>query len=399
MMRNNIAKRLKGSTEVIGAIKNYIAKANDDLAKEFEETGIINPVYAVDFVNDMEDEIAWLRDMHPYSLTKGFNPKEILEGELLKAFLKRIGEETLEVQYADMFHKMFVDYFDNNVQAASLSIDKDIVISDYTKKSKDWLASWSTELADIMHTSESEKLKKILTEAADNKLTVKEVEDLIVEAEIREAGYAARRVAVTETHRINNYALTEAMTQNPAVIGKEWVHAGNPREPRPNHVALDGVTIPPDRPFELQGADGGIYYPMAPHDSCLPVGEVANCGCTVRANTSKDITSKSPADKERLQRKRMRRVDDSWEKEFNEANKDRRNVNLEAVKLSWIKKKNNDDQIRYFGGGNSGKTRKALIDNGVIKTDADLSKLFKNHNGKRKFKTLTELEQEGIISK
>ncbi len=397
MTNKYIAERLKGNREVAKAIKRYIKKVDDELESEFKNTGIINPVYAVDFVNNMEDEIAWLRDMHPYSLTKGFNPKDVLEGELLKLFMKRIGEETLEVQYADMFHEMFLDYFDNNVQAASLGIDKDIIISDYSKKSKDWLASWSTELADIMNTSETESLKKILTDVSEKKLTVKEVEDLIVEAGIRDAGYSARRVAITETHRVNNYANMEAINQNPAAIGKEWIHAGNPEEPRLNHVALDGVTIPADRPFELQGADGNVYYPMAPHDSCLPASETVHCGCRIKAVISKDVLNRSPADKERLQRKKLRRADDSWENEFNEANKDRSNSNPEAVKLDWIKKKNTDDQIRYFGGGNSGKARKALIDSGVIKTDKDLNNLFKIHNGSRKFKTLTELKQDGIM--
>lgn len=220
-------------------------------------------------------------------------------------------------------------------------------------------------------------------------MSIEDTADLIAELGVRKEGSSARTLAKTETYRINNYAEQEAMLQNPSVVGKMWSHKGPVKNARKYHLALDGVIIPVDKPFKLKGIKGGTYYPMAPHDTCLPVEEVANCGCRVRPQTSKDIISKPQKEKAKQQQERLRQADGAWEREFNEKNKKASGVDFEKVKLDWVQKKTPEEQIKYFGGNHSGKARKALIDAGVINNDKQLNQLYKqNSKGKRGIKNL-----------
>ena len=325
--------------------------------------------------------------------------KDILEQKIYNIYLRHIGENSLETQFADIFHDMFTEYFNNVLIKNSERIDSEIKITDYSKKSKEWLSDWSHQLAEILNTNDKEAVIKILDSCKDNSKSIKDTADLIAELGVRKEGGSARNLAKTETYRINNYAEQEAMLQNPSVIGKMWDHKGPVKNARKYHLALDGVTIPVDKPFKLKGIKGGTYYPMAPHDTCLPVEEVANCGCRVRPQTSKDIVSKPPKEKAKQQQERLRQADDSWEREFNEKNKKATGINFEKVKLDWVKKKTPEEQIKYFGGNHSGKARKALLDAGVIVNDEQLNKLYKiSSNGKRVLKTLKELEDDGIMT-
>ena len=401
---------LRNDVEVLEKINTYILKADEDLKSEFEEHNIINVKEAVDFTNNLADAVTEIEEEYVtnvietitepknFDLKQGFSVKDILEQKLLDKFLEQIGKESLETQYADVFHDMFSDYFNNTLIDASEKIDKEITITDYSKRTKDWLSSWSHELAEIADISSKEAVEEILNSCKDGK-TIEETADLISELGVRSPGYSARRFAITETYRVNNYAEQEAMLQNPACIGKTWDHAGSSKNPRKNHLALDGVTIPVDKPFELRGINGGKYYPMAPHDTCLPAEEVIHCGCRTRPKTSKDILSKSKKEKAKQQQKRIKESDEAWEREFNERNKKASGVDFERVKFNWVKKKSPEEQIKYFGGGHSGKARKALIDSGVITNDEQLNKLYKqNSKGKRVLKTLKELEDDGIMT-
>ncbi|MDO4301653.1 MAG: EndoU domain-containing protein [Clostridia bacterium] len=404
-------KALLNNLDVIASIDAYIIKADKSLEDEYKDNDVVSPTEAVKFTNELADAVTEIEDNYVnevisritngdnYDLKQGFSVKGILEQKMYDTLLQQIGEDSLETQYADIFHDMFTEYFTETLIQNSERIDNEIVITDYSKRTKDWLADWAHQLAEILNTNDKEAVVKILDSCKDDSKTIEDTADLIAELGVREKGNSARNLAKTETYRINNYAEQEAMLQNPSVSGKMWDHKGPKENARKYHLALDGVTIPADKPFELKGIKGGTYYPMAPHDTCLPVEEVVNCGCRVRAKTSKEVLGKPLKEKAKLQQKRIREADDAWEKEFNEKNKKASDVDFEKVKLNWLQKKTPEEQIKYFGGGHSGKARKALIDSGVITTDEQLNKLYKrNTEGKRQLKTLKELENDGIIT-
>ncbi|MBE0596844.1 MAG: hypothetical protein IH614_06230 [Desulfuromonadales bacterium] len=57
-------------------------------------------------------------------------------------------------------------------------------------------------------------------------------------------------------------------------LQKQWWHAGHPKRPRLNHLAMHGQTQPVDKPFLL-----GSLSMMFPRDPKAPISETINCGC------------------------------------------------------------------------------------------------------------------------
>ena len=391
--------RILNNDDLLKAINCYIIKADEDLEEEFKENGIVEPMAAVALVNAIEDGIIDVEENIVNTLMENYKSNDTVNDTVFSDIKHTIQNTEFEIQYADMLHDSFAEMFESSVEACSKEIDKDIVITEYTMKSKDWLAEWAHQLAEILKTQNEDAVIKILESCNDSKSTIKDTQRLIVDLGIRGEGNSSRRLAITETYRVNNYAKEEAFIQNPSVTGKEWVHSGSRKNARKYHLALDGVVIPVSERFNLKGVKGGTHHPMIPHDTSLPVEEVANCKCKIEYRTSKEILNKNADEKAKEQKKRVRESDIEWEKEFNERNKKASGIDFEKVKIDWIKKKSPDEQIKYFGGNHSGKARKALIDSGVIKTDKDLQQLYKRSNsGKRQLKTLKELEDGGIIT-
>jgi hypothetical protein len=134
--------------------------------------------------------------------------------------------------------------------------------------------------------------------------------------------YQAKRVAVTEVLRAHSVAREEAIQQSPAVEQKEWRHTGaHKNQPRPNHVAMDHQIVPKDQPFEMQGRDGGTYYPMYPRDPSLPACESVNCHCIHRGIVNEDILGMSYEDRKKLQQEIIDNDDGEWEKALDAQNK------------------------------------------------------------------------------
>jgi hypothetical protein len=57
-------------------------------------------------------------------------------------------------------------------------------------------------------------------------------------------------------------------------LKKQWWHAGHPKRPRQNHLALHGQVQPVDRPFVIGSLE--IDFPRSPK---APASEVIRCGC------------------------------------------------------------------------------------------------------------------------
>lgn len=82
----------------------------------------------------------------------------------------------------------------------------------------------------------------------------------------------------TELNRAFNTASQLRMEQHAELnpdIRKRWVQSGK-REPRPEHVAIDGQEVPVGEPFVLEG---GAVTLMHPGDPAGPARHTINCGC------------------------------------------------------------------------------------------------------------------------
>lgn len=83
----------------------------------------------------------------------------------------------------------------------------------------------------------------------------------------------AERIARTETHGTLVQGEFDAMVEVGIFRYKEWLHSGNRRQPREDHIAIDGERVPIDEPFS-----NGLMFPG--DQAGLPE-DVINCGCGV----------------------------------------------------------------------------------------------------------------------
>ncbi len=87
----------------------------------------------------------------------------------------------------------------------------------------------------------------------------------------------AETITKVEMGRAYSAATNESIKQAAATVPelmKQWWHAGHPKQPRENHLKLDGQTQPADQPFVI-----GSLMIDYPRDPKAPAQEVINCGC------------------------------------------------------------------------------------------------------------------------
>jgi len=90
-------------------------------------------------------------------------------------------------------------------------------------------------------------------------------------------------IYTTEISRIHTIAAFKRMQQAALTVKdmqKRWLHS-HVGEPRLNHLAMDGTTIPVNDRFNLLGKDGRTYKILHPYDPLLPAGEVISCRCVL----------------------------------------------------------------------------------------------------------------------
>ena len=92
---------------------------------------------------------------------------------------------------------------------------------------------------------------------------------------------------------------------------------------------MDGQRVPVDEPFELTGADGGIYTPMYPRDTILPPEESINCHCISQPVVSEEILGLPLEERQRLQQEAVDAMDDEWEKELDAQNRAKAGIDAE----------------------------------------------------------------------
>ena len=169
-------------------------------------------------------------------------------------------------------NKIVPQFTDTYVKA----VDSGLTGNRISKRTTAWIQRWSRFLADEMKLTSHTQIENILVDAVENNRDIATVTRMIQDSGIRNEYYRARRTAVTEVLRAHNVAKQEARMQNPSVshTRSRVRHTGaHKNEPRENHVEMDGQTVQKFEPFELFGADGGVYHPMYPVDPSLPPGE------------------------------------------------------------------------------------------------------------------------------
>ena len=87
--------------------------------------------------------------------------------------------------------------------------------------------------------------------------------------------WQVRRIVQTESLTALSVASDESVRALGIPFNKTWVISGN--NTRPAHLAMDGVTIPEDEAFNVDGEQM-----MFPRDDSMgaSAGNIINCACT-----------------------------------------------------------------------------------------------------------------------
>ncbi len=306
---------------LINAIDRYIAKAEDDLCDIFEEEGRSNPKKMVKDISLIEKLVilAFIEETNYFiqEIRKKKDLNQLMHGlEKIKE-----GDKSLE-KIKPKLKKELKKIIMENTNLYIKRTDSELTAKRLSKRTVNWVENWSGQLADIMKLNSHKEIEGILKKGLENGDGIDVFTRNILDSGIRDEYYKARRVAVTEVLRAHNVAKQEASMQDPSVSEKIWRHTGGHKnEPRYNHIDMDGQKVPKGEPFELIGADGGIYYPMQPVDSCLPPEESINCHCIAEYIGNEDILGLPFEERQRLQQEAIDAMDDEWEKELDKKNR------------------------------------------------------------------------------
>ena len=307
--------------DLIKAIDAYIAKADDELTETLDDAGFVEPKKTVKDAAALEDALTETLEKE----AKYFRAKAKKAVDL-EAFAKE-WPEIIEGDTADeQLAKLFVEDFETNIPnlatAYMKKLDPKLTVKTITARTTAWATDWGEKLGRLMKLETHKEIEKLLTDTLKDGKGIAEFTQALIDGGIRSERYRARAAALTETLRAHSVAQQEALIQNPAVEDKEWVHTGSHKNtPRENHVAMNGVIVPKDEPFVLEGADGVTYYPMYPRDPILPPGESVNCHCIHRGIVNVDILGLPLEERKRLQQEAIDADDGEWEKELDAKNK------------------------------------------------------------------------------
>lgn len=395
-MKKQICKCCRRLAE---AIEKYLAKEEENLSEELEKMGYAGAADSVKSAGDLEDELAekLLRQTDQIlDFLKGCATLEVAS-EMLASFFD--GDLTREAMQKAI-ESYYIKEVPNLANVYIKETDGELVVSQIRRRTSAWISEWSSQLSDMMQLTSEQEIGSLIHASIQNGESVDDLARRIMNAGVRKEQWRARRVALTEMLRAHSVAQQESMTQDPSVCKKKWVHTGSYRmKPRKNHVEMSGKIVFKNEPYELKGIKGDTYHPMYPRDSRLPPEESVNCHCLSQPIVDDDMLGISLEEREEMQRKIIEEDDGNWLEELEARNKAAAGINEETVRLDWIRQKDRDAQIKYFGGGDAGKQRLALVESGVISTDEELERLYKvDGNGKRVRKTLQELADDGIFT-
>lgn len=313
-------KRRCNCSRLIKAIDRYIAKANDNLSNELKTAGFATPKKTVRRINELEDELAKILRAENKMILTTINDYDDLE-EFVEEGWPGIKDSTDVVEkISTTFNSRFSEDIPEYTAEYLKRVESDLVLDRValTSQTTGWISSWSGKLGEIMKLTDNNVIEKILTAGLKNGDSIADTAKKISDSGIRDPGYRARRVAITETLRAHSVAQQESFMQSPAVEDKLWRHSGIREFARENHIAIDGQTVKKDEPFTLFGADGAIYNPMYPRDIVLPPGESINCGCIAEPIVSEYVLGLSLEERNALREEAITEMNEEYDNEHGE---------------------------------------------------------------------------------
>ena len=309
--------------ELKEAINSYIERADKDLEKQLKDAGFVNPKKTVKDMSELEDELTEVLEEDSKFIINNINSYNSLPDYADVGFPQTTGDQQVIEKLTRTFEGKLGQYVPDYLTEYIKITDRDLKRDLMSQRTTAWIGNWSGELANLMKLSDNREIERILQNGLKDGWSISQFSDAIAGSGIRDAGYRARRVSITEVLRAHSVAQQESFMQSPSVVGKLWRHSGTWLiEPRINHQEMDnGKAVAKDEPFTLYGADGAIYYPMYPRDSVLPPGESINCHCVDEPVVDEEILGLPLEERQRLQQEAIDAMDEEWLKELDEQNR------------------------------------------------------------------------------
>lgn len=327
-------KKRCNCSRLIAAIDNYIAKANDRLSEGLKDAGFALPKKTTRKINDLEDELAKILRADTKYILNTINDYDDLEEFIEDGWPGVKDSKEVVERISATFNSRFSQDIPEYAAEYLKRVESDAVLDKIamTHETTSWISSWSDQLGQIMKLTDNNIIEKILTDGLKNGDSIVDTAKKISDAKIRDPGYRARRVAITEILRAHSVAQQESFMQSPAVEMKLWRHSGWREYARENHMAIDGQTVRKDEPFTLFGADGAIYNPMYPRDVVLPPGESINCGCIAEPIVSDYVLGLSLEERNQLRDEAIAEMNEEFDKENEQVS------GPEALSLKYVNK-------------------------------------------------------------
>ena len=307
---------------LIKAIDAYLAKEDDELELALEAAGYVDAPETIEHITSLEDGIAVVLISETDYILDSLKDRVDLEEYFSEVWPAIKKNNPTADKLFDLFWEDFSGYMKPLASKYIAATDAELTVRAVSQRTTAWTKQWSKDLSELMQLESHTQVEKILTTAMDEGQSVAEVTQALMDSGIRNEYVRARKTALTETLRAHSVANQEAMMQSPAVVEKEWRHSGAYRnEPRINHVAMQGQRVSKEAAYVLQGADGGVYYPLYPRDPSLPAGESINCHCISQPIVSEEILGLPIEERRLLQEEALAAMDDAWEEELYLKNK------------------------------------------------------------------------------
>lgn len=307
---------------LIKAIDAYLAKEDDELELALEAAGYVDAPETIEHITSLEDGIAVVLISETDYILDSLKDRVDLEEYFSEVWPAIKKNNPTADKLFDLFWEDFSGYMKPLASKYIAATDAELTVRAVSQRTTAWTKQWSKDLSELMQLESHTQVERILTTAMDEGQSVAEVTQALMDSGIRNEYVRARKTALTETLRAHSVANQEAMMQSPAVVEKEWRHSGAYRnEPRINHVAMQGQRVSKEAAYVLQGADGGVYYPLYPRDPSLPAGESINCHCISQPIVSEEILGLPIEERRLLQEEALAAMDDAWEEELYLKNK------------------------------------------------------------------------------
>lgn len=286
---------------------NALIKAEED---DEDITDVVPEFPGLDkvpkYIEDYEKKLAkLLRNQRKYFLNgaKDYVQKELTIQGLLTYLTSLFSGDAF---LADM-EKLTKDYLTLTITELTAemmeAIDKDVAFNVLSKRTTDWIETWSKDLSELMKLNTHEALETELLKVIENGGSIQDAE-LAIKNLPQFDRKRARTTALTEILTASSRSQWEAYAQSPAVTKKKWKHSGGKKiKPRKNHQDYDGTEVGVDDKFEIDGHEADY-----PRDPSLPAKERVNCHCAMGPVVDEGILGLSKEEKEKLREEALKEL-------------------------------------------------------------------------------------------